>query len=358
MILSENTDEQIEEYAQNIQNASRMMMGLINDILDFSKIEAGKMELVEKEYSLSAMLNDIVLGSQVKVKQKNLDFIVEVDKTMPSVLKGDEIRIKQILNNLLSNAIKYTEQGKIVLKAEGVHAENGFSLVLSVKDSGMGIKKDDLQRLFDSFQRLELDKNRYIEGTGLGLNITKQLVDLMNGTINVESEYGKGSCFIVRIPQEVLDATTVEEQEKKPKNSGEKETSAEKVLHIPDAKILVVDDTHMNLALMKALLKRTEAQLDTASGGEECFAKTKEKQYDLILMDHMMPQPDGIATLHMIREDADNKNLTTPIIVLTANAIAGMREQYLEEGFADYLSKPIEVKKLDEVLEKFLCKNT
>jgi len=358
MILRENTDEQIEEYAQNIQNASRMMMGLINDILDFSKIEAGKMELVEKEYSLSAMLNDIVLGSQVKVKQKNLDFIVEVDRTMPSVLKGDEIRIKQILNNLLSNAIKYTEQGKIVLKAEGIHEDNEFSLVLSVKDSGMGIKKDDLQRLFDSFQRLELDKNRYIEGTGLGLNITKQLVDLMNGTINVESEYGKGSCFIVRIPQEVLDATTVEEQEKKPKNSGEKETSAEKVLHIPDAKILVVDDTHMNLALMKALLKRTEAQLDTASGGEECFAKTKEKQYDLILMDHMMPQPDGIATLHMIREDADNKNLTTPIIVLTANAIAGMREQYLEEGFADYLSKPIEVKKLDEVLEKFLCKNT
>jgi len=356
MILRENTDAQIEEYAQNIQNASRMMMGLINDILDFSKIEAGKMELVENQYSLAGMLNDVVFGSQVKVKQKNLDFIVEIDRTMPSVLKGDEIRIKQILNNLLSNAIKYTEQGKIVLKADGVHDENGFTLVLSVKDSGMGIKKEDLQRLFDSFQRLELEKNRYIEGTGLGLNITKQLTDLMNGTITVESEYGKGSCFIVRIPQEIIDTVTIEEQENTPKKSGDKKAAAnEKELHIPDAKILVVDDTNMNLALMKALLKRTGAQLDTAAGGEECFAKTKENKYDLILMDHMMPQPDGVATLHMIREDADNKNLDTPIVVLTANAIAGMKEQYLEEGFADYLSKPVEVKKLDEILEKFLC---
>lgn len=211
-----------------------------------------------------------------------------------------------------------------------------------------------MEKLFSSFQRLELEKNRYIEGTGLGLTITKQLVSIMNGTIDVSSEYGKGSCFTVQIPQEIIDNVTIRELEQKDKKSSEDAKPQTEALYIPDAKILAVDDNSMNLTLIKALLKRTGAQLDTASGGNECFLKTREKEYDLILMDQMMPHPDGIETLHMIREDRKNKNQKTPVIALTANAIVGMKEQYLAEGFEDYLSKPIEVKLLDELLKRYL----
>ena len=354
MILMENKDEKIEEYAHNIKNAGQLLMGLINDILDFSKIEAGKLVIVEKEYQLAEVLKDFVLSSQVRAKQKGLEVKVEIDETMPSVLKGDDIRIKQILNNLMSNAIKYTENGSVTFSAKGVRAENGFSLVLSIKDTGMGIKPEDMEKLFSGFQRLEIEKNRYIEGTGLGLTITKQLLSSMNGTIDVKSEYGKGSCFTVQIPQEIIDNVTIGDVEQKDKKSSEETKQQTNTLYIPDAKILAVDDNSMNLTLIKALLKRTGAQLDTASGGNECFLKTREKEYDLILMDHMMPHPDGIETLHMIREDRKNKNQKTPVIALTANAIVGMKEQYLAEGFEDYLSKPIEVKLLDELLERYL----
>lgn len=354
MILMENKDEKIEEYAHNIKNAGQLLLGLINDILDFSKIEAGKLQIVEKEYRLAEVLKDFVLSSQIRAKQKGLEIRAEIDENMPSVLKGDDIRIKQILNNLMSNAIKYTEKGSVTFKAEEVRTEAGFSLLLSIKDTGMGIKQEDMEKLFSSFQRLELEKNRYIEGTGLGLTITKQLVSCMNGTIDVQSEYGKGSCFTVQIPQEIIDNTSMRDLDQKNKKSQENTKAQTDTLYIPDAKILAVDDNSMNLTLIKALLKRTGAQLDTASGGNECFLKTKEYEYDLILMDHMMPHPDGIETLHMIREDRKNKNLKTPVIALTANAIVGMREQYLAEGFEDYLSKPVEVKRLDELLKRYL----
>lgn len=354
MILMENKDEKIDEYARNIKSAGQLLLGLINDILDFSKIEAGKLQIVEKEYPLAELLKDFVLSSQFRAKQKDLEIKVEIDESMPSVLKGDDIRIKQILNNLMSNAIKYTEKGSVIFRAKGIFEENGFSLLLSVEDSGVGIKKEDMEKLFSSFQRLELEKNRYIEGTGLGLTITKQLVSIMNGTIDVSSEYGKGSCFTVQIPQEIIDNVTIRELEQKDKKSSEDAKPQTEALYIPDAKILAVDDNSMNQTLIKALLKRTGAQLDTASGGNECFLKTREKEYDLILMDHMMPHPDGIETLHMIREDRKNKNQKTPVIALTANAIVGMKEQYLAEGFEDYLSKPIEVKLLDELLKRYL----
>ena len=210
-----------------------------------------------------------------------------------------------------------------------------------------------MERLFQSFQRLELSKNRYIEGTGLGLNIAKQLTDLMNGTIEVSSEYGRGSCFTVRIPQLVVNATRMGNIEQKRQVTAQERSLVEKPLLIPDAKILVVDDTKMNLFVIKELLLRTQAQLDTASGGKECFEMTREKKYDLILMDHMMPEPDGIQTLHMIREDKENANQNTPIIVLTANAMAGMKEQYIKEGFSDYLPKPVEVDALEKMLARF-----
>jgi len=355
MILRESKDETISGYAANIKRASQMLLSLINDILDFSKIEAGKLKIVENDYHLATMLNDIIMGVELRIKQKNLEMKLDMDETMPSMLRGDEIRIKQILNNLLSNAIKYTEKGTVTFSAKGVYDESGFSLVLSVEDTGIGIKKEDLEKLFDSFQRLELSKNRYIEGTGLGLNITKQLVTLMNGQIEVRSEYGIGSCFTVRIPQQIIDNAAMGAlgQQKPQINSGDTD-SAKGILYAPEAKMLVVDDTPLNLMVIEELLKRTGIQMDFASGGEECLKKTKEKKYDLILMDHMMPKPDGVETLHLIREDDSNMNKATAVIVLTANAIEGMREQYLAEGFADYLSKPIDVDILEETIARFL----
>lgn len=354
MILRENKDETIEEYAYDIKSASRMLLGLINDVLDFSKIEAGKLQIIEEDYQLASMLKDVILGIGVRVKEKNLELKLDIDETMPSVLKGDEIRIKQILNNLLSNAIKYTEKGSITLSAKGVRDENGFSLALSVADTGMGVKKEDMEKLFASFQRLELSKNRYIEGTGLGLNIVQQLVNGMNGAIDVQSEYGVGSCFSVQIPQQIVDNTAMGKLNRKPKRSSEEMDLTKNTLSAPDATLLVVDDTQMNLRVIRELLKRSGLKLDFATSGNECFEKTKKKKYDLILMDHMMPEPDGVQTLHMIRDDNDNLNRETNVIVLTANAIAGMREQYLKEGFADYLSKPVEAKKLEETIAKFL----
>lgn len=354
MILRENKDENIDEYAYSIKSASHMLLSLVNDVLDFSKIEAGKLQIVEEKYYTALMLKDVVLGIQIRAEQKNLMLKLDIDESVPAVLKGDEVRIKQILYNLLSNAIKYTERGVVTFSVKGVHSENGFILSLSVKDTGIGIKKEDMDKLFASFQRLELSKNRYIEGTGLGLNITQRLVDIMNGTIEVQSEYGKGSCFTVQIPQQVVASAPMGSIEQKHKAAQMEKTSSESTIHIPDARILVVDDTKMNLNVLKVLLKRTAAQLDFAQSGTECLEKTKGKKYDLILMDHMMPEPDGIQTLHMIIEDALNVNKETPIIVLTANAIEGMKEQYMNEGFADYLAKPVEPDKLENVLIKFL----
>ncbi len=352
MILRENKDETIDEYATNIKNASQMLLGLINDVLDFSKIEAGKLEIVEEDYSLAAMIHHVTLWSEERAKQKELEIKTEIDETLPAVLKGDEIRIKQVLNNLLSNAIKYTEKGYVKLSVQGVRDEQGFSLCMSVEDTGKGIKKDDLERLFDSFQRLELTKNRYIEGSGLGLNITRQLVEAMNGTIDVQSVYGEGSCFTVKIPQEIIDASPMGKPGEEHKSAAP--AKQKPIFCAPEAKVLAVDDNNINLKVVKALLKRTQVQLDLASGGEECFNMTKEKKYDLILMDHMMPEPDGVQTLHMIREDKDNLNHDTAIIVLTANAIEGMREQYLAEGFNDFLSKPINSEELEKMLAEYL----
>ena len=354
MILRENKDEDIAEYAHNIKSASHMLLGIINDVLDFSKIEAGKLQLVDNDYRTANMLNDVILGITPRLKEKGLKFNLEVDESLPRILKGDEIRVKQILNNLLSNAAKYTEKGTVTFVAKGVYDNDAFCLELSVKDTGIGIKKEDISKLFDSFKRLELEKNRYIQGTGLGLNITKQLVDNMNGEITVESEYGVGSCFKVKIPQAVIDKTAIGRFEDACKHKDSEESKDRNYLYAPDAKVLVVDDNKMNLMVVKGLLKRTEIQLDFASGGLESFEMTKHKKYDVILMDHMMPEPDGVKTFHMIRDDSTNPNVNTPVIALTANAIAGIEEEYLKEGFAGYLSKPVTGDKLEEKIAAFL----
>ena len=355
MILRENKDQVIGEYAQNIKNASRMLLSLINDVLDFSKIEAGKLEIVPNEYPTASIITDVLLGAEVraKQKQKQLQIISEIDESLPAVLYGDDIRIKQVLNNLLSNAVKYTENGSVTFSAERLDEDDGFSLRFHVKDTGIGIRNEDMEKLFGSFERLELSKNRYIQGIGLGLNIAKQLVTAMGGTIDVQSKYGIGTCFTVVIPQQIVDDTPMNE---KPKAVAVADTKTEEKKHFyaPDAKVLAVDDNKLNLKVIQALMKRSAVQLDLANGGEECLQMTKDKKYDLILMDHMMPEPDGIQTLHMLKDDKTNINCDTKVIVLTANAIEGMHEEYLKEGFEDYLSKPVEVDKLESVLAKYI----
>lgn len=354
MILREGRDDAVREYAQNVENASNLLLGLINDILDFSKIEAGKLDIVETEYYLSKVLSDIIKGIQIKTDSKKLILNANIEESLPTILKGDEIRIRQILNNLLSNAVKYTKEGHISFTVKGIYSQDDFILYLSVEDTGMGIKPEDMERLFSSFQRLDEKKNRHIEGTGLGLDITKRLTELMGGSIEVSSEYGKGSCFIVKIPQKVIDASPLGKLEEAYQRDSFVKETFEVGLYAPTAEILVVDDNEMNLLVVKSLLKRTGIQLTLAQSGSECLKLCKTNKFDLILMDHMMPEPDGIETLHLLRKDEGNPNRNTKVIMLTANAISGMDEMYRKEGFADYLSKPIVAQKLEEMISKYL----
>lgn len=359
MILRENMDPDITEYAGNIQNSSKMLLGLVNDILDFSKIESGQLDLMEGSYQLASVINDEVQSITARLGSKEIELKLEVDETLPSELWGDELRIKQILTNLLTNALKYTEKGIIYLTIKGTAVDNNNTiLTLMVEDTGMGIREADLQKLFESFTRLEETRNRNIEGTGLGLNIVKLLVDLMGGEITVSSVYGEGSIFTVTIPQKIVDGTPIGNIHNSIQFSKKaKETQQEESFVAAGARILVVDDNEMNLAVIKGLLKRTKVQLDLVTSGNECLEKTKIKRYDLILMDHMMPILDGIETLNLMRTDPSNLNQKCPVIALTANAIAGCREMYLQFGFDDYLSKPVEHWKLEQIVVKYLPKD-
>lgn len=350
MILRESENETIRGYAENIRNSSRLLMGLVNDVLDFSKIEAGKLDVAEERYSLKDMLAELSGEMRFRAEKKNLKLETQFASDLPLFVRGDELRIRQILLNLLSNAVKYTKEGQITFSVWG-EEKDGFCLCASVKDTGIGIRKEDVTRLFDSFQRVEERKNRHIEGTGLGLAITKRLLDAMGGSIAVESEYGKGSCFTISVPQKIDEEADGKNEESA--FASEHSTLKEKKLSAPEASVLAVDDNAMNLAVIKALLKRTEMYVDTAMGGSECLELCKHKKYDLILMDHMMPEPDGIETLHLLRKE-DGPNRETEVLVLTANAIAGMEEYYKREGFADYLSKPLVVEELEAVLAKHL----
>lgn len=355
MILRENDINTIQEYARNVQSASTMLLGLVNDILDFSKIESGQLELIEDHYSIAGLIQTEILLLKARANNKAIATKLDIDPYIPSGLYGDELRIKQIVTNILSNAVKYTQTGSVAFKVffEWVDAEN-IRLGFTVTDTGVGIRKEDLSKLFDSFKRLEQNKNRNVEGTGLGLNITKQLVELMNGTIEVESEYGKGSTFRVLLPQKVTDKKPMGSLDDALKEHSEKKAVSAKRFTAPEAKILAVDDNSMNLAVVKGLLKRTKVQLELAVSGKECLELTAGKKYDLILMDHMMPDLDGVETLRMIRKDKENPNQNTTVIALTANAIAGCREMYMEYGFDEYISKPIEVERLESMLLRML----
>ncbi len=351
MILRENQDETIREYAQNIQSASNMLLELVNGILDFSKIESGQLELVENEYELISLIQNESLLLNARVAGKPISTQLVVDPELPSKFLGDELRIKQVLTNILANAVKYTKRGIVTLKVSCKHRQEDVAMLcFEIIDTGVGIKAEDLPHLFDKFKRLDLNANRNIEGTGLGLNIAKQLVEQMQGNIEVESEYGKGSTFRVFIPQKVVDETEIGDFEEALKESRKDNVTSDILFTAPEASVLVVDDNHMNLSLMRALLKRTQIQVDTAKSGKECLQLTRQKVYDLILMDHMMPGMDGVETLHILRSQQDNRNRNTTVIALTANAIAGSREMYLEYGFDDYLSKPIQADQLEQLL--------
>lgn len=355
MILRESPDEEIQEYARNIQRASKMLLSLINDILDFSRIEAGKLDLAESPYQLASLLNDEIHVLEMKAEKKGLKVLLNIDEGMPALLRGDEVRIKQILTNLLTNSVKYTPKGTITFSAQGEWSDSGdFSLKMSVADTGIGIKREDIDKLFDSFTRLEEKKNSAVEGTGLGLNITKHLVDQMGGQITVQSVYGKGSIFTVVIPQEVMDDAKMGNLQQAYEQEIKEGSIHKQTFRAPGANVLVVDDNEMNLAVAKGLLKETQIQLDLASGGHECLELCRKKTYDLILMDHMMPEPDGVETLHLLCEEEENPNRDTKVIALTANALPGVRERYIQEGFADYLAKPIEVEKLEHILTSYL----
>ncbi|MGN0340895.1 MAG: response regulator [Lachnospira sp.] len=356
MVLRESKDESIREYAANIESASKTLLSLINDILDFSKIEAGKMEIVNAPYDTATFFNDVVNMIDVKAKQKQLDFQVDIDSTLPSVLHGDEVRNRQIIVNILNNAVKYTKQGIVKLTVEGIRESGVVTLKMQVKDSGIGIKKEDMDKLFCGFQRLDLEQNRSIEGTGLGLAITRNLVESMKGRIEVESEYGKGSVFTIFLTQEIIDDTPMGDFKEKFEAAAKQEKGYKESFVAPDAKVLVVDDNDMNLAVAKALLKKTDVQVTTCTSGKECLECIKKEYFDVILLDHMMPEMDGIQTLEKIRQ-TENMCKSVPVIALTANAIVGAKEQYIKAGFSDYLSKPIHGTELEKMLLEYLPKD-
>jgi signal transduction histidine kinase/CheY-like chemotaxis protein len=353
MILRESKDETITGYARNVESSGKSLLTIINDILDFSKIEAGKLDIVEAPYKLSAVVNDTYQMIAFRARTNGLDFNINMDENLPENLYGDEVRIRQIMVNLLTNAVKYTDEGGIDLRIEGDRRDDRLDLTISVTDTGIGIKDEDKEKLFSQFERVDLMHNNSIEGTGLGLAITRELVSKMGGQISLESEYGHGSTFSVKLPQKVLSGEPVGRFV--PGDVDHSDTEEyEESFRAPEADVLVVDDTRVNLMVAKALLKKTEVRIDTASGAQEGIDKANEKKYDLIFMDQRMPHMDGTQALNEIRKNTEGPNAQTPVVCLTADAISGARERYISEGFTDYLTKPIESDAIEELMMKYL----
>lgn len=354
MILREEKDPEIIEYARNIKSSGNTLLGIINDILDFSKIESGMLTISPYEYNIANTVANANTMFRMKAEDRGLSFYTELDTKLPRTLFGDEMRISQIIINLVNNAIKYTEKGKVEVFIKGKPAENDdtITLSISVKDSGIGIKERDMVRLFAEFERLDLEKNRNIEGTGLGLAIVSRLTHAMGGTINVESTYGEGSTFTVEIPQIIVDAKPIGEVNVSSENNNSK--YYERKFVAPEAKILAVDDNRVNLVVLTKLLKLTEVKVTTATSGVAALALMEKEDFDIVLLDHMMPEMDGIETLHAAREIDTNKGHRPVYIALTANAIQGADKMYKDEGFDAYLTKPIDASKLEETLMKYL----
>ena len=352
--------KKIRNYSGNVDSAGSNLLAIINDILDFTKIEEGRMDIVPTEYQLSSVLNDVSNMIYFKAKQKNLVFVTEVDRTLPDNLYGDVVRVRQIITNILNNAVKYTDEGSVSLTVTGDitgKTEDGkpvLELVVSVTDTGIGINEQDIGKLFGKFERVDLEKNSTKEGTGLGLAITKMLLDMMGGTVKVKSEYGKGSTFTVTVPQTVLSNEPVGNFKEKFENALDRKKSYHESFRAPSARVLIVDDTRMNLIVATEFLKDTLISIDTAGGGREAIKLALANHYDVILMDQRMPEMDGVETLHEIKKHTEGPNINTPVICLTADAVVGERNRYLSKGFTDYLTKPIDSVYLETMLKKYI----
>lgn len=353
MVLRETQDDNVRGYAKNIKHASENLLEIINGILDFSKIEAGRIEIEEGAYSVRGLLNDVVNMVAHIASKKGLEFEVNVDENLPAELYGDVGKIRQVMVNLLNNAVKYTNEGKVTLTVRGNLVNDNINLKIKIKDTGIGIKEENIEKLFADFERVDTEKNKDIEGTGLGLAIVNRLIQYMGGRIKVSSEYGKGSTFSVCVPQKIIDRKAIGDY----KMALEAVEISEEGIRTagfvaPTAKILVVDDHEMNLLVLKNLLKESKAQVTTCGSGKECIDLMIKNSYDVVFLDHMMPEMDGIETL----EQLIKKNLKkdSKIVALTANAIVGVKEMYLSKGFDDYLSKPIDTRNLEKLLLRFI----
>ena len=356
MILRESKSREIRGYAQDVMNAGKSLLSIVNDILDSSKIESGKMQIINAKYDLSSLLNDVVNMFTVKAEEKYLKFYVEVNPELPNNLYGDDVRIKQIFVNLLGNAIKYTEKGSVTLLVDGSVNRDWVTLRVQVKDTGIGIRQEDQKKLFEAFERVDLNKNRNVEGAGLGLNITGNLLRMMNSELQLESVYGEGSNFHFELLQRISNGEKIEKigDFRKRVEKSHKESKYRAVFRAPDAKILVVDDNAMNRSVFRNLVKQTRVQVTDVDSGMAALREVEEKHYDLIFLDHMMPEMDGVETFRRMKEMEKNQCKDTPIIMLTANAVVGAKEEYLREGFHDFLSKPIEPEKLEKMIQKYL----
>ena len=359
VILRECEDENILAYSENVKVAGNTLLGLVNNILDFSKIEAGKIEILPVEYDLSSVLNDLVNIVRIRAEDKGLILLLDFDRDTPKRLYGDDLRIKQVIINILTNAVKYTEKGNVTFSVgfERVEGEpDSVLLRVAVKDTGIGIKPEDMGKLFSKFERLETKRNRNVEGTGLGMTITKKLLDRMGSSLQVESVYGIGSTFSFALKQKVVKWEPLGDYEASHLSALKQVKKYREKFTAPDARILVVDDNPMNLMVFKSILKQTRVEIDTARDGDDGLVLMQVKKYDVIFLDHMMPRKDGIETLYELRAQKNNPNQATPTICLTANAISGAREEYIAAGFDDYLAKPINSGKLEDMLLAYLPK--
>jgi CheY-like chemotaxis protein/nitrogen-specific signal transduction histidine kinase len=357
--LPQNTRGNLEK----IHHSGSNLLGIVNDILDISKIESGNFELVPAKYDVPSLINDTVQFNVMRIGSKPVAFELSLDEMIPNSLYGDEMRIKQILNNLLSNAFKYTKEGKVNLKVEWERLDSGVGLIFTISDTGLGVKKEDLDKLFSEYYRVGNRESRYTEGTGLGLSITKSLVELMGGTITAESEYGKGSVFCVKFRQEIVDSTPIGKETAEKLRSfhfiADRSVRGKQLVRtrMPYGKVLIVDDVPTNLDVARGLMLPYGLQTDTASGGREAIEKIRagKTRYDVVFMDHMMPEMDGIEATRVIRgEIGTDWARTVPIIALTANALRGNEEMFLSQGFDGFISKPIDIVQLDAVLNRWI----
>lgn len=345
MILRESESREVVQYAKSVEKAGNYLLSLINNILDITRIESKKLDIIEEKFSLRQLVQEVCLIGAKQAEAKNLEFVVDVEKTLPEYLIGDALHIKQVILNLINNAVKYTKKGKIFLEV----CQEEKQISFSVKDTGIGIKKEDMEALFDMFMRADIKRHRNIEGSGLGLTIAKELCEQMGGHIQAESIYGKGSNFTVYFP--LKDAGTEKIGQWKVVE-GEPVQEKRKKFFASEAQILLVDDSEQNIQVITSLLRRTGVQLDTAASGFECIEKVRNKKYHLIFLDYMMPEMDGIETFHRLKKEVNGQSV--PVIALTADVSTGIHQHFLSEGFSDYLSKPVMWEKLEELLLQWL----